>query len=68
MRTFPSLPGLRGSLRRRASDLAASGLAPSRSPSSAYVRLSMLIGSPIVVVGSDRLRDAALLCNEGSFD
>jgi hypothetical protein len=34
MRTFPSLPGLRGSRRRRASDLAASGLAPSRSPSS----------------------------------
>ena len=41
MRTFPSLPGLRGSRRRRASDLAASGLAPSRSPSSAYVRLSI---------------------------
>ena len=33
-RIFPSLPGLRGSRRRRASDLAASGLAPSRSPSS----------------------------------
>ena len=41
------IAGPRDSLRRRASALAASGLAPSRSPSSAYVRLSMLIGSPI---------------------
>ena len=33
-RTFPSLPGFRASHKRRASDLAASGLLPSRLPSS----------------------------------
>jgi hypothetical protein len=59
IRTFPSLPGLRGNLRRRARDLAASGLAPSRSPP-ARLRTPTLNGGSTVAAarGLARLQKA----------
>ena len=69
MRTFPSLPGLRGSLRRRASDLAASGLGrPAGHPARHRSGSQCSSGPLIVVVGSDRPTErCAALVNERFF-